>query len=317
MAWNIRLVQNRIEIGERFAISFQRTLRIPDDGKAYPLPPTLGVFPLRWVSDFAARLPEEWSRSGEPPALFIPMYQREALWLAFEAANWKPNAVKVGLGKVNALTGMPWNEALHANPQDYLVCPHQPWLDGINSAQGVIRQFIAMPLGAGYTVEGQLSGQERVGGLQVQVYDPRPGLFPDQPPTPKPFEFLPGGPDSSPLRLASQGQVTQAMGLGAGGKITQKIYSDPYGLQTWDQSQTGRVSVFILNSQQYQAVTGEPGLPWFALYDEHKGDLPASKTLSGIQSVQAIDKAAGASSGEDDESVSLDGSQVKGIDLGE
>ena len=104
MSWDVRLAKNRIEIGERFAISFQRTLRIPDDGKAYPLPPTLGVFPLRRVDDFAAHLPVQWSRPGEPPAFFIPMYQREALWLAFEAASWKPNAVKIGIGKINALT---------------------------------------------------------------------------------------------------------------------------------------------------------------------------------------------------------------------
>jgi hypothetical protein len=276
-------------------------------------------------------LPEDWSNPGEPPALFISMYQREALWLAFEAASWKPNAVKIGIGKINALTGKAWDESLHTDPQDYLVCPHQPWLDGINSGEGVIRQFVAMPLGAGYTVEGQITGQEQFGGLQVIVYDPVPGLFPDQPPTPKPHGYLPGGPDSSPLRFASQAQPAQAMGLGAGGQITQKIYPDPYGLQTWDQSQSGRVSVFILNSQQYQVVTGETspptpvsaktyteaGFPWFALYDERKDDLPATQTLAGIQSVQAIDKATGASSGEHESSITLDDSQVKGIDLRE
>jgi hypothetical protein len=331
MTWNIRLVNNRIEIGERFALSFQRTLRIPDDGKAYPLPPTLGTFPLRWVSDFAASLPEQWSKPGEPPALFIPMYQREALWLAFEAASWKPNAVKIGIGQINALTGQPWDEELHPDPQDYLVCPHQPWLDGINSGQGVIRQFVAMPLGAGYTVEGQLTGQERVGGLQVLVYEPRPGLFPDQPPPPQPFDLLPASPDSSPLGLASQVQAAPEMGLGAGGQIVQKIYPDPYGLQTWEVSQPGRVAVYILNSQQYQAVTGSPppptpvsaktyteaGFPWFALYDEQKGDLPAASALSGVQSVHAIDESTGAVAGEDESSISVDDSQVKGIDLGE
>jgi hypothetical protein len=61
MEWNVRLIQKRIEIGERFALSFQRTLRIPYDGKADPLPPTLGNFPLRWVADFSTRLPESWS----------------------------------------------------------------------------------------------------------------------------------------------------------------------------------------------------------------------------------------------------------------
>lgn len=35
-----------IRIGQRFAVSFHRTLRIPDDGRTYPLPPGLGMFPL-------------------------------------------------------------------------------------------------------------------------------------------------------------------------------------------------------------------------------------------------------------------------------
>ena len=39
------------------AIQFQRTLRIPDDGKHYPLPPGLGTLPLRHVEDFACPKP--------------------------------------------------------------------------------------------------------------------------------------------------------------------------------------------------------------------------------------------------------------------
>ena len=40
-------------------IEFQRTLRIPDDDRNYPLPPGLGRFPLRHLDDFADRLPRE------------------------------------------------------------------------------------------------------------------------------------------------------------------------------------------------------------------------------------------------------------------
>ena len=38
-------------------INFQRTLRIPDDGYDYPLPPGLGCFPLRHVDDFTNACP--------------------------------------------------------------------------------------------------------------------------------------------------------------------------------------------------------------------------------------------------------------------
>jgi hypothetical protein len=44
--------------GAKGTIQFQRTLRIPDDGKHYPLPPGLGTFPVRHIEDFANRLPE-------------------------------------------------------------------------------------------------------------------------------------------------------------------------------------------------------------------------------------------------------------------
>jgi hypothetical protein len=38
-------------------IEFQRTLRIPDDGKIYPLPAGFGRFPLRHVDDYKETVP--------------------------------------------------------------------------------------------------------------------------------------------------------------------------------------------------------------------------------------------------------------------
>ena len=42
-------------------ISFQRTLRIPDDNRAYSLPPGLGDFPLNLVDDYASGVPDAWN----------------------------------------------------------------------------------------------------------------------------------------------------------------------------------------------------------------------------------------------------------------
>src|SRR5688572_17259701 len=97
---------DQVQIGERFSVSFHRTLRIPDEDDASPLPPGLGRFPVHAVAEFAERLPQDWVARG---GVFIPMYQREALWLRFEAADWKPNAVKVGIGNVNAISGELWD----------------------------------------------------------------------------------------------------------------------------------------------------------------------------------------------------------------
>ena len=67
----------------KLRIEFQRTLRIPDDGNDYPLPPGLGRFPLRHVDDFTANVPAKWIDHG---GIVLPMYQSEAMWL--NSGSW-------------------------------------------------------------------------------------------------------------------------------------------------------------------------------------------------------------------------------------
>jgi hypothetical protein len=309
-------VQNhQLHFGEHFAVSFQRTLRIPDDDNTYPLPPGLGMFPVCKVEDYGDRVPASWRQHG---GVFIPMYQREALWLNFQAAHWRPNAVKVAIGKVNAITGKPWEQELHDDPQDYLVCPTQPWLDGINAGDGYIRQFVAMPLGMGYTVEAQVTGKEEFGGIQMIVFEPKPGRFPDQPPAIRQRMMALSCAPSAPMAGAE-------MGLGAGGKMRQKIYPDKHGLDTWDVENYGRVYVHIVNSMMYREIAGkEPpktpitaktytqyGFPWFDLYDEQEGDVSQSTTLSQVKTIKGMDQEKGFSPQQDDTPIEVSESQVK------
>jgi hypothetical protein len=316
-----------------FGVQFQRTLRIPDDGKNYPLPPGLGAFPVRRVLDYKDRVPAEWVKTS---GVFIPMYQREAMWISFQSRSWRPNAVKIAAGKVNAVSGKPWEQKLlppepgrrGAEPlQDYMVCPPQPWLDGFNTGEGSIRQFVAMPLGMGYTVEGQVTGKEEHGGLQIIVYEPKPGRFPEQPP-PRPQGPMRGAPMAMPppAPAAAPAKGT-AMGLAAGGKITQKIYSDPHGLETWDEANHGRVFIHIVNSVMWTEITGEAppptpvtaksytqaGYPWFQLYDEGAGDIAASPVLQGVKSVAQMDAQHGFVGVEDNDPISISPAQVKGL----
>ena len=44
---------------------------------------------------------------------------------------------------------------------------------------------LAVPLGRGETIEAQRTGAERFGGIQLVVYEPRPGRFPDEAPPPR------------------------------------------------------------------------------------------------------------------------------------
>ena len=126
-------------------VEFQRTLRIPDDGNKHPLPPGLGGYPLHHIDDYADRIPDQWHRRG---GVMMPMYQSEALWLNFNSSGY-PFACKVAAGKINAVTGEIWQDHLNTDPQDYMVVPDQPWLDGFCVDKGSIRQFVAMPLGEG------------------------------------------------------------------------------------------------------------------------------------------------------------------------
>jgi hypothetical protein len=315
---DIIIEPQRIRIGARFSVSFQRTLRIPDDGRTYPLPPGLGVFPLFKVQEYRDRVPPEWREQG---GAFIPMYQREALWLGFDAAPWKPSAVKVAVGRINAVSGEAYDDHLQAAPQDYVVCPPQLWLDGINAGHGVIRQFVAMPLGLGYTVEASLTGTEQFGGIQLVVFDPLAGRFPDEPPparvTVSPSHGI------LPSRMAS----VQTMGLGAGGTMRQKIYPDPYGIKVWDRKNFGKVVVHIVNSEHFRNITDmdppatpidahvytKHGFPWFELYDESRGDVAPPERLREVKTVTERAKEKGKTA-MGNESVDVPATQVVKLD---
>jgi hypothetical protein len=319
----VRLDGDRIHIGKHFSVSFMRTLRIPDDGKAYPLPPALDTFTIHRVADYADRVPADWRERG---GFFIPLYQREALWLSFHGHDWHPVAARVGIGRVDALTGERWHAGLSAKPQNYVVVPRQPWLDGINAGEGTIRQFVAMPLGQGYTVEAQITGEEAFGGLQLRVHDAKPGRFPEEPPHPQRWGVTGAMPTMAPMVDES---ASPAMGLGAGGTMKQAIYPDPHGLKTWDAENSGEIFVHIVNSAHYQQITGqqppatpvdaqtytEHGYPWFALYDEQHGDISPSDVLAGVKSIRELDRERDLLPQERDDSFEVPAKQIRKLDL--
>jgi hypothetical protein len=265
----------------KLQIQFQRTFRIPDDGKDYPLPPGFGDFPLEHVDDFAEKVPGSWLRHG---GVMLPMYQSEALWIAFHGSY--PFAVKIAAGKINAVTGNQWKNKLHREPQDYVVIPEQPWLDGFCFEEGFIRQVVAMPLGSGYSVEEQMTGSAEFGGLQLiacpmtrrayEEYKDRhtrhQDVFPED-------------------VLMSCCASALEMGLAPGGRMRQQIYDDPHSFDVWDKKTSGRCFVHIANSLIWRQITGnqpptapptarmynDAGLPWFEYYNESLRSLKGGK----------------------------------------
>ena len=281
-----------VHSGARCSIAFERTLRIPDDGKDYPLPPGLGRFPLRHLDDAAERLPAEWHRRG---GVILPMHQAEAMWIDFGLAAARfpyPFAVKIATGKICALTGDMWVDRLNRDPQDYVVVPEQPWLDGYCVEKGVIRQFVAMPLEEGYTVEEQLTGAARHGGLQIAAYPMKRERYEAL------SEGLKGAPAHDGDGVVLYGGAP-GMGLAPGGRMKQDIYDDPYGLDAWDLRHAGRCFVTVVNSTQWMAITGErpplepptarryteAGLPWFDYYGGDAQAIAGAEKLEKVESV--------------------------------
>ncbi|MFN0178399.1 MAG: hypothetical protein ACKVZ0_06330 [Gemmatimonadales bacterium] len=271
-------------------IEFQRTLRIPDDDREYPLPAGLGAFPLRHVDDFAATVPGSWIEHG---GILLPMHQAEAMWLRFEGSY--PFAVKVAAGKINAVTGEPWRGGLHRDPQDYLVRPGQPWLDGYCVEKGVIRQFVAMPLGEGYTAEEQITGRAEFGGLQIAAYPMKPELY-------ERAVVLSRSVFECGLVAGTFAMFSPAMGLAPGGRMKQEIFEDHYALSDWDQRHAARCFIHLANAAQWRTITGEDppatpvdaaayrraGIPWFDYYAPDLRAVAGSGILNRLKSLGQI-----------------------------
>lgn len=276
-------------------VTLHRTLRIPDDGHTHALPPGLGRFPLKLIDDVAReRIPAHWPKRG---GVVMPMWQSEAMWISFSAPHGYPFAVKIAAGKVNAVDGKPWKEALDAEAQDWVEAPKQPWIDGWCVRKGVIRQFVAMPLGSGHSVEEQVTGKAEHGGIQIlarplkaEVWDafrdrdrrrrrdaPLLASGADGMQASGDWEFAPqsfaapahvkalrASMATGPSFSASSARAFGAadMGLAAGGSMKQEIHAAVHGAADYAQA-SSRCFVAIANSLMWQAVAGEapPTLP--------------------------------------------------------
>jgi hypothetical protein len=283
----------------RTEIEFQRTLRIPDDTNEYPLPPGLGRFPIRHTEDFKPKLPKDWLDRG---GVILPLHCAEAMWISFRRSRRGesyPCAIKIAAGKINAVSGKRWQPELDASERDYIVVPDQPWLDGYCVAQDQVRQFVAMPMGAGYTAEEQITGKAEHGGLQVIVY----------PMKAKRYEEILWFRRNRKCEIdvtfgrdmAGSSAAPVAMGLAAGGRMRQQIYADPYGLEAWEGSVSSRCFVTLLDAAQWKEITGgnprtmpptaadytSAGLPWFDYYADAP-TLAGAPALSGLKSVAEV-----------------------------
>jgi hypothetical protein len=277
----LEIKESSLPDGALLSVSFKRTLRVPEDGAEYPLPPAVGTFPLIHVDELphSVRIPEQWRSAG---GVVLPMYPSEALWIEFASSYIRrrgryPFAIKVATGKINALTGEP---LLNNSPcgarggrQDYVVVPKQPWLDGFCVAPGFVRQFVAVTAGYGRTVEEQAWGWQEHGGIQFLCYAMAPVSFEHR---------FPLQPEREQMGLFARNPRQSELGLGAGGRIRQRIYEDEYGSEEWAPGPVARLFVRIVHALDWQHLTGlrpphlpvsvdlyrRAGLPWFSEYSD-------------------------------------------------
>jgi hypothetical protein len=329
-----KLKREYMEIGG-LRVNFQRTCRVPV-GQLNSLPAGLGSFPVYKVSDFKEGTPKEWNTEG----YFMPMYRQEAMWMNFGRGYMQnPKALVVGAGNINAISGKPFDpskvkcegkrrakegslDIKLEKEQNYLVVPPQPWLDGWKAEDGKIYQFVAAEMGSGETVEGQITGEEKAGGIQMIVYDPKPGK--NLVHATRPHEYIVGGSFASDsfgdsllekgvmccyamsAKSATRGSMrigsvrsVQSMGLGRGGEISQKVYPDPHGVEVWNEKPTSVDVVYLVSSEDFKQVTGydapvtpvtfekyqQLGLPWFELHDQKYKDTAGSDIFSKLKPV--------------------------------
>lgn len=153
-------------------IDFNRTLRLPEGLDLHHHPSGLGIIPVYNTAAIQKKLMESRNQSlvdmAKKGGVFFPLYQREAMFITFNAIN-DIFALRLFVGGVNTLSGVLWNSQRPQNKQDYILVPPQVRIDGVSVGDDVVKQFIAMPLGSGYSVEKQVTGKETTGGLQIEI----------------------------------------------------------------------------------------------------------------------------------------------------
>jgi hypothetical protein len=236
----------------------------------------------------------------------LPMYQSEALWLNFSGSY--PCAVRVATGKIDAVTGKELQAGLARKPQNYLIVPLQPWLDGYCVKKGIIRQFVAMPLGAGYTAEEQITGEAEYGGLQLIVHPMKAKAYEELRARKRERGIWVGSPVLADLSMTVTGAApAMDMGLAPGGRMRQEIFDDPHRIDVWDVEASVRCFVHLANSLVWRHITGhEPptvpptakeyasaGLPWFEYYADGAKAVDGSGVLAKLKSVVQMGKKKG------------------------
>lgn len=249
-------------------VTLMRAKRLPEDDtvrrifRDYRLQ-SMPRFPLEHTEDYADKLPPEWVKHK---GLLMPMYEDEALWLHLKSCFEYPFAVKVGAGKICAVSGLPWirglQQGIRRDPdektmilQNYLVVPGQHSFDGFyeDAERSIVRQFVAEPLGLGRTVEEERTGRAEYGGLQIEVF-PLKGELWEKILEEKAQQLQRGNPFRGPLFM----RTLRSCGLGAGARLSQCVIQDSRSIFDYDLKHSSRVFIHLMHPDDWTSLTGRP-----------------------------------------------------------
>jgi hypothetical protein len=181
----------------------------------------------------------------------------------------------------------------------------------------VIRQFVAMPLGEGYTAEEQITGAAEFGGIQIQAFPMKAARYEKLRRSWRDLHMLEDfSCELATSSMAPRMSVQRSMGLAPGGRMRQQSTKTSSAPTPGSSMPPARCFVTILNSADWQAVTGEApptrpptsreysraGLPWFDYYADRRA-LAGSTTLGRLKSVFTLGRQKGKTPLPENESV--------------
>ena len=111
------------------------------------------------------------------------------------------------------------------------------------------------------------------------------------------------------LQAAPLSDKNYSMGIAAGGSIKQQIHKDTYGVESWDLRKKRSITIHLVNSLAYKAITGKEApsspitmqqyqkfrIPWYSNYDETIIPIKPPSIFKRILSIAQIDAKRGVS----------------------
>lgn len=236
---HIQINRDEIHFGASVTLRLARTLRLPagDLLKCAKDDFEFGTLPIYRLADYTKNWPTGSYRRAD---LFAPLADQESVDICLAGRYWKPNAIKIGFGQTNVLTGAAWSIPLSDQPSDYVVCPPVCCING----------------GFAHTIkERQLSSEDHEWAemlatcppLRVCVYEPRPNLYEHWP------EFNTACPTSA---IAHGMPVSQD---DCEPVKEDKLYAALPQLRAdmWEQNSVLQTHIYLVDPDLFQRITGQ------------------------------------------------------------